>query len=308
MSRRPPSAPDADRGPDRRRDGTLSPGERPQDGSEVETEPTEAAPSDARPPRVCQAQTDVRQRLRQARRLLVCLDFDGTLAHIADDRDAPEPTPANRQALADLVTRDDVDIAVVSGRALDDVRSRVGIDAIDYAGNHGLELLVDGERSTHPLAAARLPALRRVRDELESRLAPLDGCEVEDKRLTLTIHTRLATPADAALARKRTQTVVDAVAGDDIRIEPGKQVLELLPAIPTGKDLAVRLLRATTHDALPVYVGDDTADEAAFRAVAPEGVSIHVGDGVDTDADYRLDGPTDVAAFLQWLDRERDRP
>lgn len=272
-----------------------------------------SAGSDGRPPSLVGGDARVgdprvRERLERAHRLLICLDFDGTLAPIAADPDEPELTAANRRALEALTERESVDIAIVSGRALADVRSRVPVDGLDYAGNHGIELQVAGETSVHPLAAAKLPTLRRVRDELTPRLAPLAGCELEDKRLTLTVHTRNASAADAALARRRTETVVSAVAGDDLRIETGKRVLELLPAIPTGKDLAVRLLReSATGDPLVVYVGDDTADEAAFRAASPDGMSVHVGDGYDTMADYRLPDPSGVARFLRWLAELRSR-
>lgn len=257
---------------------------------------------ETRPPRVEYGCEHIRERLADSDHVLVCLDFDGTLAPISDDPDAPELTAANRETLESLTGRDDVSLAVISGRSLADVRSRVDVDGLDYSGNHGLELLVDDEHSTHPLAAARLPTLRRVRDQLETRLGPLDGVALEDKRLTLTVHTRLASPADAELARRRTEAVVEAIGENDLRIETGKGVLELLPDIPTGKDLAVRLLRkAAPVDVCPVYLGDDTADEAAFQEVADDGISIHVGNGAETAADYRVDGPDDVARFLHWL-------
>jgi trehalose 6-phosphate phosphatase len=262
-------------------------------------------PPESGPPHVDRGLRRIQSLLAERPSLLCCLDFDGTLAPIADDPAVPELTEANRAALSSLAATDRVDVAVVSGRSLADVRTRVDVPGVDYAGNHGLELDIDGEESTHPLAAARLPTVRRVRDELAPRLAPLTGCTLEDKRLTLTVHTRGASQADATLARKRTRTVVDAVAGDDLHVSSGKRVLELRPAFPSGKDLAVRLLEEHAgDDTLVVAVGDDTTDEAAFRAVAPDGVSVHVGDGADTAADYRVDGPAGVANVLRWLEAE----
>jgi trehalose 6-phosphate phosphatase len=61
-----------------------------------------------------------------------------------------------------------------------------------------------------------------------------------------------------------------------------------------------------------MYVGDDTTDEDAFRAIQPDGVGVHVAssehEAVETDADYRLDGQTDVSRFLGWLDENTPRP
>lgn len=261
-----------------------------------------------RPPRVELGQQHIREALEETSRLLLCLDFDGTLAPITSDPDDAAATQPNREVLESLAERDDIVVAIVSGRALDDVRSRVDVDSVHFSGNHGLELVVDGDRSTHPDAERCLPTLTRVRDELEPRLAPLDGCWVEDKRLTLTVHTRLATPEDTALARARTNMVVGALGGNAVRIEEGKRVLELLPDVPTGKGRAVRRVRERVgEDALPVYVGDDTADEDAFRELADDGIGIHVGEGIETAADYRVEDPTAVAPMLRWLARERRR-
>lgn len=249
----------------------------------------------------------IRERLARTGGLFVCLDFDGTLAPIAADPAVPEMTPANRRALESLVDRPGISVAIVSGRALADVRTRVDVDGLNYAGNHGLELDADGERAVHPAAAERLPTLHRIRDELAARLAPLPGCELEDKRLSLTVHFRRTDPADAARAYTRTTNAVRTLGDGNFRLQTGKSVVEVLPAIPVGKDNAVRQLRTeAARDALAVYVGDDTSDEAAFEEIAPEGVGVHVGDET-TAADYRVDGPGGVARLLRWLNRETRR-
>lgn len=262
---------------------------------------------DGRTPPIETGQERIRDRLAATDGLFVCLDFDGTLAPIEADPDAPQVTPENRAAVASLADRRNVDVAVVSGRALEDVRRRVDVAGLDYAGNHGLELAVDGERVVHPVAAKREPALERIREKLGTRLAPLAGCEIEDKRLTLTVHVRRADPADAALARRRTAAVVDAFGGGGFRLEPGKSIVEVRPDIPVGKDHAVRLLRTSGRtDFLPVFVGDDASDEAAFEEVRHDGVTVHVGPGHETAAEFRVDGPDGVATFLWWLARAVD--
>lgn len=270
-------------------------GQSPESG----TDPTERAD---RVPHVEAGKDLIRSRLAHADGLFLCLDFDGTLAPIESDPDTPALTPENRAAIAALRDQPGVSVAVVSGRGLDDLVERVDLPGLDYAGNHGLELAVDGERTVHPIAAKRLPKLRRIRAELATRLAPIPGCELEDKRLSLSVHVRGATPADADLACRRTANVVETLGGDEFRLETGKSVLEVLPAVPVGKDHAVRVLRMGSRaDALPVFVGDDTSDEAAFEEVCTDGVAVHVGPGRDTTAEFRVDGPDDVAAFLRWL-------
>jgi len=92
----------------------------------------------------------IERQLGAAPGLLVALDFDGTLAPIEDDPDAPEITQANRHAVEALADHPDTLVAVVSGRQLADLRPRVAVDGVRYVGNHGLEYTVDGERMVHP--------------------------------------------------------------------------------------------------------------------------------------------------------------
>src|ERR1700722_17659613 len=78
----------------------------------------------------------------RANGLLVATDFDGTLAEVV-------LTPADahlrddvREALMALARR--ARVAVVSGRALSDLRARVAIEGVAVAGEHGGDILLPG--------------------------------------------------------------------------------------------------------------------------------------------------------------------
>lgn len=237
-------------------------------------------------------------RLTWADGLLLCLDFDGTLAPIVDDPDEATLHPEVGAELRTLRDHPDVVLAVVSGRALDDVRERVGLDGIHYAGNHGLETMRDGERVVDPEAADAVPAIERAVDRLRADLADVPGCTVEDKGVTATVHVRQVDPDRTDEVRDHVRSVV---ADEPIRLTTGKQVLELRPPVDRDKGHTVRTLVEEYPGHLPMYVGDDTTDEAAFRELDAGGVGIHVGDGRDTAATARVDGPEQVAALLAWL-------
>lgn len=252
------------------------------------------------PPAIDGHRGEVAGRLADAGGLLVGVDFDGTLAPIVDDPDDPEIGRAHRRALARLAARPAATAAVVSGRALGDLIDRVGLDGIVYAGNHGLELRRDGETFVHPAASDRTPAMARVRDRIADRVADVPGCVVEDKGLTLTVHFR-RTPD------RRREEVRDAVeAGvaqeEDLRIEPGREILEVRPDVDWDKGAAVEFLAAEAPDDWrTVYLGDDATDEDAFRAVGDDGIGVLVGAERETDATYRLESHAAVAPFLDWL-------
>jgi len=237
--------------------------------------------------------------------LLVALDFDGTLAGIErrpDEATIPEPT---REAISKLAARPNVEVAIVSGRELADVRERVGLEetaSISYAGNHGLEIHAD-EYEVHPVAETAEREIDAICDLLTDRLADIDGVIVENKGVTATVHHRLVADEDVPAVESAVESLV--AARDDVRLTTGKDVLELRPEVEWDKGEAVREL----HDELvpddehwlPMYVGDDTTDEAAFSVLADRGLGVKVGHDPGTEAPYRVADPESVRTVLSWL-------
>ncbi|MFC4541803.1 trehalose-phosphatase [Halosolutus amylolyticus] len=244
----------------------------------------------------------VRRAARDASRLVLCLDFDGTLAPIVEDPEEAAATPANEAVVARLTADSRVTTAVVSGRALADVRERVdGPDV--YAGNHGLELERDGSVAVHPVARNRAPRIARLCSLLERTVGTIPNCRVENKRLTGTVHLRSVPEVVRPVVRRRTRAIVDRFGGDDIDLSPGKRILEIGPAIPWGKGNAVELIEADVPgETVSVYVGDDVTDESAFQAVESDGFGIRVGGDEPSAASLRVGSPDGVASTLEWFE------
>ena len=254
------------------------------------------------PPRPIDEQLPrIRETLERAAGVLVCLDFDGTLAPIVEDPNAAVPTEQNRTAVATLAAMPAVTTAVVSGRALTDVRERIDGPTI-YAGNHGLELARGGTVAVHPVARKRAARIDRICSILETALDTVPNCRIENKRLTGTVHFRSVPPAAEPVARRITREVVDRFGGDALEISTGKRILEIGPDFPWGKGNAVELIAADEPpETAVVYVGDDVTDESAFQAVEPDGIGVRVGDDSPSNASCRLESPAEVASFLSWL-------
>lgn len=222
--------------------------------------------------------------------LAVFLDYDGTLTPIVDDPEAAELAPNTRDVLRRLGER--TVVGIVSGRDLDDVRTRVGLDGLAYAGSHGFDLhLADGTR--RQLAEGHLGDLDRGEQQLRDRLAGVAGVRVERKRFAVAVHDRgVEDPA----VRDHVAALVGEVADGEPRLRRtgGKRVHELRPDLDWDKGHAIEALIAALDaaDRLPVYVGDDTTDEDGFRAVR---VCDGVGVVVRGEDDAR---PTLAAAAL----------
>jgi len=239
-------------------------------------------------------------------RMAVFLDFDGTLAPVAETPDLAELPDPVRGVVRELSNR--CLVAVISGRDREDVKAKVGLDGLIYAGSHGFD--IDGPGGEKPFhgCAEYMEALAGAGGRLEHDLDGISGSLIERKRCSVAVHDRLVADAD----RPRIKSVVEAAvkAFPNLRIKPGKRVYEVLPDLDWDKGRAVEwLLRVMgLEDATAVYVGDDVTDEDAFRALHDTGIGVVVadhGEGRDgtseTHASYRLDGVSEVEKFLRML-------
>ena len=246
----------------------------------------------------------VGERLAAAPGLLLALDFDGTLAPIVEEPDDAAMDDAVAERLVEVTSAPTIEPAVVSGRQLADLRQRVGLGEVYYAGNHGLELRVNDERTVPEAARGWGETIDGVCDDLEARLADVTGCEIENKRLTATVHVRQV-PADLRDGVEQVVRDVVADADEPLEVSDGKAIWEIRPPIDWDKGRALRELTGRVPaDWLPIYVGDDVTDEDAFEALAAmdrPALAVLVGDREATAADYRLDSPDDVADFLSLV-------
>ncbi|MDX1648600.1 MAG: trehalose-phosphatase [Myxococcota bacterium] len=238
------------------------------------------------------------------RRAAFFLDYDGTLSPIVEHPEDAELPEAMRDLLARLGVRHLV--AIVSGRDLRDLRARVGLDGIVYAGSHGFEIRdADGEVHVHEPARRALPELDRAQERLEEALAPEDGVELERKGFGLAVHFRRAAPDREPALREQVQRACRE--SEALRMTEGRKVLELRPDVPWDKGRALdHILERTGADderVCPVYVGDDVTDEDAFRVVEAGGVGVLVRgrQGDATHARWALEDPEAVRRFLAAL-------
>lgn len=241
--------------------------------------------------------------------LLLCLDYDGTIAEIVNRPALARPLEGVVPALRSLARhRERVASAIVSGRPVAELRRMTGLGGeVMFAGVHGLEIAGRDGVVRVPEEAARCAAeLGRVREFLARSLALGAGFEIEDKRLSVALHYRNAEQSAAAALCARFEQFVCANA-PGLRIAHNKMVLEALPAI-ASKGAALRALSAEAGPGfLPVYFGDDRTDEDAFAELEHRGVAIMVGEPRPTRARWRVDSPSDVARLVIGLAAALDR-
>lgn len=239
----------------------------------------------------------------QGKRLAVFLDYDGTLTPIVSRPDMARLSESMRATLRRLSLV--CPIAVISGRDLADVRSRVGIDSIFYAGSHGFDIAAPGQEPFQfEQGTEYLSLLGRTEEELREKLASVEGCLVERKRFSIAVHYRQVEPS---MVWRIKETVSDILQEHmQLRLSKGKKVYELQPNIDWDKGKALRwLLKALDLNrpgVIPLYLGDDVTDEDAFAAIRDEGIGILVAEtSKPTEARFSLRDPDEVQHFLDAL-------
>jgi len=230
-------------------------------------------------------------------RPLLAFDYDGVLAPvIRDPRGAPmsRRTRTLLEALAALVP-----VAVVSGRSFAKLHRVVGGVTPSLVGNHGYEFL-----HATPVPAEVLAQVRRWERELAAAVAGVPGVHLEHKRSTFAVH--WAQAPDRARAARAVRRAAAALEG--VRVVPGKNLVNVLPAAFPTKGDAVRRLLAELGCRRALFVGDDVTDEDVFALPRRLVLGVHVGRG-PSRAEWRIPGREDVDVLLEELLRlARARP
>ncbi len=229
---------------------------------------------------------------------LYAFDFDGTLAPIVADRqDAAIPAVIRR--LLRGVSRV-VPTAIVSGRALKDLRERVDGTVPYLIGNHGLE----GSAAPAIMAdrAQEVCALWRTQlAGLGDAALQAAGAEVEDKGLTLSIH--YPDSHHQRITQAAALNVLQTLAPLP-RLILGKHVINAVPPGSPHKGTALLSLMVRLHCHRAVYVGDDQTDEDIFGIDSKMVLGIRVGRNTESKAAYYLqERQADMVRLLKVLTR-----
>lgn len=237
--------------------------------------------------------------LARVKRLLVALDFDGTLAPEVDDPAKARALPEAREAVLRLLKMPNTRVALVSGRALRSLEAVADLpDTALLVGSHGIEIRLDSPEVNLLLDTAELRRVDVLNVVLGEVAEAVDQVWLEPKPAGFALHTRLATEHNSRVAHLVARSEASAeVAG--LTIREGKNVLEFSVRSTTKGEAIEHLRRYTQADAV-FYAGDDVTDEDAFAALGADDLGLKSGEGA-TLANFRVPGPADVARTLALL-------
>jgi trehalose 6-phosphate phosphatase len=243
------------------------------------------------------------------KKVLLFLDYDGTLTPIAASPLQAVMSLENKELIEHLVKVPVFKVVIISGRMLANVKQMVGIEGVIYVGNHGWEIEGSSIHFESLIPVQFSSMMAKIKYELITQLSDIQGVFVEDKGVTLSVHYRLAGRDKEFLVRRIFEHIcMPYRRQNEIKIYEGKKVLELRPPIEWDKGkAALWLLRKHEvlygrGNVLPVYIGDDSTDEDAFEALKDKGITALVGSPKRfSAAQYYLPQPQEVTELLKYM-------
>jgi trehalose-phosphatase len=252
---------------------------------------------------------DLTRALAAGRPLLVLSDYDGTLTPIVKHPADAWLSHGVREDLEALTQSPQVHVGIVSGRPIGDLRARVGLSGIVYAGCHGLEIEGPGFAFRHGEALDRREMLRSIARVLHRRLGAIPGVLLEPKGLSVAVHYRGVHPRTVGRVVMRLEQALRPYR-TRLSVIPGKKVLEILPTMTWNKGSCALLIRDLVHpiagtDLAMTYLGDDVTDEIAFGVLRGTAITVRVGGSYrGSSARYHLRHVEDVRHLISALAAE----
>jgi trehalose 6-phosphate phosphatase len=247
------------------------------------------------------------ERVAAGQPLLLFFDFDGTLTPIVRHPSLAELGAAARTVLARLSRQANVTVAILSGRALDDLRSRIVLHTVRYAGSNGMEIDQPGDLWHDPAIGRTGESLSAARGALADVVRRYPGTWIESKPGCLSIHYRGLPPLSGICLRKDIVRTLDA--HPDFRGRVVTQAIEVTPLTAANKGTAVERIweavrRETGKTPFPVYFGDAENDiEGMVATLALDGFTIGVGPEAPLVSAETLDTPESLIDLLSQLDQ-----
>ena len=240
------------------------------------------------------------ERLRRAERLLVLLDYDGTLVPFMDTPEQAAPDAELLAMLTALASRPGTNVHLLSGRTREDLETWFGKLPLGLHAEHGFSSRFDPASEWETVRPISMAWKEKVGVILDQFVARTPGAWIEEKTASLAWHYRLAQPGfGRRQASELRHCLHDLLANLPVHVLQGEKVVEVrLFGIHKGI-AAQRIVLERPVDAI-LAVGDDSTDDDMFEALPASSINVRVGPRASR-ARYQLADVNAVRDFLRRL-------
>ncbi len=238
---------------------------------------------------------------QEGKTLGLFFDFDGTLAPIVPLSSQAQMSERMNAQLNQLVQLDNIKMGVLSGRSLEDLKSRVDIPKTVFAGSGGMEIDFGKDQLYDPKGGNFWLSVERIVPLLERIIEDFPGTRLEKKPYSFSLHFRGLSPSMATGFQAYAIEILRSCSG--IRYREVCQSIEVQLHKSWDKGIALdHICRYFDNDMFLAYFGDDLNDTEALEYVnKKKGAAIGIGDHAPIIAKYYLESPRQLHKFLDDL-------
>ena len=241
------------------------------------------------------------------KRVFIFLDYDGTLSPIVRNPKAAKIPVSTKKTLRQLIRKKRFILGVISGRSLSDIKKRLALKNIVYAGNHGLEAQYKNKKLSPKFSqqSKYKAVLKKINNQLVEALKDIKGVVLEDKGVILALHYRKVDKNKQKRVIRIFQKILKPYLKTKlVKSGRGKKVLEVKPNIFFSKADSLRFFHKQfkkTKADLTMFFGDDLTDEDVFKILKKPDLTVRIGRKKSSRARYYLSTPKQLSQSLRYI-------
>ncbi|MBI4655528.1 MAG: trehalose-phosphatase [Elusimicrobia bacterium] len=239
------------------------------------------------------------KRLIKHKKILLVLDFDGTLSPIVRKPHHARMSPQFRTALLKLKRLENVYVAIISGRPIASLKSLINLDFAYYGGNHGIEIKGQGINFLCREVENNKKLLFKNYKYLKTVFGGMSGIIIENKGFSMALHYRCLKPEYKNEFKSRILRIKKEFSALPILWKKGHKVMELLPRTSCNKGTALQYLIDHFKNVYPIAIGDDDTDEDMFKVLKRGGMGIRVKRKKNSHAQFYLKSQREVLEVIK---------
>ena len=241
--------------------------------------------------------SSVLENYSKAKKRLLFLDYDGTLAGFHNDPQKAGPDEELYKLLDALHNQKGTDLFLISGRDKDTFTKWFLPKGYNMIVEHGVWISRDGEEFKL-LESVKNDWMEKIRPVLESFVDRTPGSFIEEKNYSLAWHYRKTDPDFGSLRATELSEVLTSLIGtDDLSVLNGNKVMEVKSSNVNKGRASMRMLGEDDYDFV-FAIGDDWTDEFMFQELPESTVTVKVG-RQKTAAKYYVENTKKVRELLK---------
>jgi trehalose-phosphatase len=241
---------------------------------------------------------EIKNQILKSSSIVLIIDFDGTLSPIVSIPEGAIFPEITKFLLGEISKR--INVVIVSGRSLVDIKGRVGLPRLIYAGNHGLEWQTAQRYDCIKIPSKISGLLSEINDNLKKILSEYPGAIIENKKFSIAVNYR----SISKLHLKDFKVAVKGIKRGSIELIDDKKTFEFRANLKWNKgeftNLFLKKILADKKHILPIYIGDSKTDEDAFK-VLPFGITVRVGNKKKSFAKYYIKNQKQIKKLLKYI-------